>query len=196
MLNKNGINVKTYRKISLIFTLLLTIATSLSAASPSEIDGLVAFYDSTDGDNWRFNDNWKDGDPCDNNWYGVSCVDGDVTVIYLNSNNLRGSLPTEIGNLTNLFSLILYYNSLTGSIPATIGDLTNLSYLDLHLNSLTGSIPTEIGLTSLSYFYFGNNQLTGIIPTEIGNLTNLTHLSLYENKLRGSIPEEIGNLTN
>ena len=41
-------------------------------------------------------------------------------------------------------SLILI-RQLTGSIPAEIGELSNLTWLELNLNQLSGSIPAEIG---------------------------------------------------
>jgi len=121
-----------------------------------------------------------------------------LTRLYLNNNQLTGSIPPEIGNLTNLTGLILFNNQLTGEIPSEIGNLTNLTQLYLNSNQLTGSIPPEIGnLTNLTtYLSLSSNQLTGSIPPEIGNLTNLTFLSLYGNELTGSIPPEIGNLSN
>ncbi len=95
----------------------------------------------------------------------------------------------------NTTELHLGNNQLTGSIPPEIGNLTNLNYLGLYLNQLTGSIPPEIGnLTNLTWLDLGNNGLTGSIPPEIGNLTNLTHLNLRYNQLNGKIPESICDL--
>ena len=88
----------------------------------------------------------------------------------------------------------LPYSGLTGSIPSEIGYLTNLIKLNLYGNQLTGSIPPEIwNLTNLTYMNLGSNQLTGSIPPEIGNLTNLYGLSLRDNQLTGIIPDEICN---
>ena len=91
-----------------------------------------------------------------------------TTVLDKHNNQLTGSIPPEIGNLTNLTKLYLYDNQLTGSIPPEIGNLTNLTELFLQ-----------------------NNQLTDSIPPEIGNLTNLTDLDLSVNQLTGEIPESI-----
>ena len=98
-------------------------------------------------------------------------------------------------SIENNTQLHLGNNQRTGSIPPEIGNLTNLNYLGLYLNQLTGSIPPEIGnLTNLTWLDLGNNGLTGSIPPEIGNLTNLTHLNLRYNQLNGEIPESICDL--
>ena len=110
-------------------------------------------------------------------------------------NGLTGSIPPEIGNLTNLYSLYLNNNQLTGGIPSEIENLTNLTKVILGGNQLTGSIPSEIGnLTNLTHLSLEYNQLTGSIPSEIGNLTNLNYLYLSNNQLTGAIPEKICDL--
>jgi len=76
----------------------------------------------------------------------------------------------EVYSVEDTDSLNLSCNQLTGSIPPEIGNLTNLKYLYLDDNELTGSIPSEIGnLTNLTGFYLQDNQLSGIIPDEICN---------------------------
>ena len=155
---------------------------------------LVALYNSTDGANWTHHDNWLSGPV--STWYGVTVNNNRVTGLDLHQNNLTGTIPQEIGDLTNLTRLSLYDNQLAGSIPNEIRNLTNLNYLYLHINQLNGEIPAEIGnLTNLSSLLLQSNQLTGLIPAEIGNLTNLTQLSLWGNQLTGSIPAQIGNLS-
>ena len=101
----------------------------------------------------------------------------------------------ECYSTENTIELHLGNNGLTGSIPPEIGNLTNLTYLGLYLNQLTGFIPPEIGnLSNLTWLDLGNNSLNGSIPPEIGNLTNLTHLNLRYNQLNGEIPESICDL--
>ena len=98
-------------------------------------------------------------------------------------------------SIENTTELDLGGQGLTGSIPSEIGKLTNLRHLYLYNNQLTGSIPSEIGkLTNLRHLYLDNNQLTGPIPSEIGNLKNLTRLYLKNNQFTGVIPEGICDL--
>jgi len=67
--------------------------------------------------------------------------------------------------------LNLYNQGLTGSIPPEIGSLTNLTGLELSENRLTGEIPPELGnLTNLTYLWLSGNQLTGEIPQEVCGL--------------------------
>ena len=97
--------------------------------------------------------------------------------LYLNDNQLTGSIPPEIGNLTNLVHLSLSNNQLTGSIPSEIGNLTNLYYLDLRNNQLSGIIPDNYFVCQLGYsegVRFSNNQFCPPYPIclneeELGN---------------------------
>ncbi len=140
--------------------------------------------------------NWNVNRPL-SQWKGVIMSDSRVVQLSLTNNQLTGSIPAELGSLTNLQQLYLYKNQLTGSIPPELGNLTNLQRLYLYNNQLTGRIPPELGnLTNLQRLYLDKNQLTGRIPPELGNLTNLQRLYLYNNQLTGSIPAELGNLTN
>ena len=114
--------------------------------------------------------------------------------IILVNNGLSGSIPSSIGNLTNLSTLILGGNQLSGEIPSEIINLINLTILNLQTNQLTGSIPSEIGsLTNLETLSLLGNQITGEIPSGIGDLTNLIELGLSSNQLSGVIPGDICN---
>jgi len=119
-----------------------------------------------------------------------------LTELVLYYNQLAGAIPTELGNLTNLTDLRLSHNQLTGPIPTQLGNLTKLTTLYLDSNQLSGSIPTQLSnLINLRILGLGNNQLTGFIPIELGYLTNLEWLDLGVNQLAGSIPTQLGNLT-
>ena len=156
---------------------------------------LVAFYNATDGANWRNNRNWLSDEPLDA-WAGVTVWDGRVLWLNLSSNQLTGPIPAELGNLSSLTELSLYNNRLTGPIPAELGDLSSLTALRLFSNQLTGPIPATLGnLSSLRALWLDSNQLTGSIPATLGNLPSLTALSLASNRLTGPIPAELGALT-
>lgn len=171
--------------------------TALQAQTPHpDIAPLTALYNATNGPNWTNKTNWlSDNNPC--GWFGIFCDgNGRVTHLQVVNNNLVGTIPAELGNLSQLKELFLSENQLSGSISPEIGNLTNLNGLGLSKNQLSGSIPPQLGnLTNLDRLYLSNNQLTGSIPYQIGSMTNLKQLYLSENKLSGSIPPEIGNLS-
>ena len=162
------------------FTLLLVVA-AISISQPSitmaQVDmqdslALVDLYNSTDGPHWKKNTNWLTGPVI--NWYGINISGNKVKGISLNGNNLKGNIPPELGNLTDLEYLVLYLNQLSGSIPSELGNLTHLTILVLANNQLTGSIPPELGnLTKLYQLHLDNNQLTGSIPSSFARLSNL-----------------------
>lgn len=162
----------------------------------SESDSLVlvALYDSTMGENWNYNENWK-STPV-NQWYGITVTDSTITSIKLSDNNLNGTLPDSLGNLISLDTLDLSSNKLVGPIPPGLGKLSRLRLLNLSFNQLTGSIPRELGnLSSLTRLLLYTNQLSGTLPEEIGDLSNLIYLYLHHNELSGEIPPELGNLS-
>jgi hypothetical protein len=113
---------------------------------------LATLYYSFGGPDWQNEKNWLTGkSPCDPvKWYGVNCAQGtsNVLSIEMMSNNLMGSIPTEIVLLTSLSQLLLIGNKISGTIPSEIGLFQSLNELVLLQNELTGSIPSEIGLLS------------------------------------------------
>ena len=158
---------------------------------------LVALYNATGGANWANNDGWLTNAPV-GHWQGVTTdSQGRVTELNLISNQLKGEIPPELANLTNLRLLALGGNELTGPIPTWLGGLTNLEELYLWENELTGTIPAELGsLVNLKELWLSKNQLTGEIPVELGSPSNLVQLVLWGNELTGEIPAELGSLTN
>jgi Leucine-rich repeat (LRR) protein len=174
-------------------------ATDCSAVTqipPTECEVLLDFYNSTSGANWTDNTGWNQNNtPCD--WKGVTCGDGHITSLDLGGNQLSGSIPDSLGNLSNLQSLHLGFNELIGSIPDSIGNLSNLQNLDLYSNQLSGSIPDSLSnLSHLQYLRLNFNQLSGTIPNSLGNLSNLQWLYLRDNQLSGTIPDWLGNFSN
>ena len=164
-------------------------------AAADDRAALVALYNATDGANWTNSDYWLTENPL-RDWHGVTTDDaGRVVGLDLLENNLTGPIPSGVGNLTYLATLILGRNNLSGSIPAELGNLHSLGTLALYQNNLTGPIPPELGnLASLGDLNLWGNNLSGSIPPELGNLVGLWQLSLSANNLKGPIPAELEEL--
>jgi len=157
---------------------------------------LVDLYNSTDGENWNSSTNWLSAENIDT-WQGISMTDARVTDIQLSNQNLTGTLPTSIGNLSALENLYLANNSISGGIPKEIGTMSSLQQLWLNSNSLDQAIPNEItNLLNLERIHLTANQIPGQIPKDIGNMTNLWDLTLTQNQLQGELPASITNLSN
>ena len=189
---------------------------------------LVDLYNSTDGPNWWPYIEYYNWDLSKSvfGWEGIEIKDGRVVKVDLPHSpfadytaKLKGSIPSSIGNLTELTYLCLYGDlsgggipstignlvnldtlklsgSITGEIPESIGNLINLKSLELEYNLFSGGIPSSIGnLTLLKRLDLPGYSLTGEIPSSIGNLVKLEYLNLNGNELTGEIPSSIGNLT-
>ncbi|PHU19290.1 hypothetical protein BC332_10441 [Capsicum chinense] len=103
---------------------------------------------------------------------------------------IKGRIPYEVGNLSNLIDFDLHEKNLVGSIPTSIGNLRILQGL-----FLSGSLPNCLGnITFIREIYLGSNKFSSNIPTGLGNLKDLLDLDLSSNNMVGSLPPEIGNL--
>ncbi|XP_058203880.1 MDIS1-interacting receptor like kinase 2-like [Rhododendron vialii] len=182
---------------------------------------------------WIFNQtngNSSASSPC--NWRGISCnAAGNVTGLNLAYTGLQGTLDhLNLSYFPLLLRLDLKYNKLTGTIPTNVGLLSNLVYLDLSTNSFSGTIPLSVanltkvveldfgrnaitgqldprlfpdrgssqaktGLLSLQRLLFQGTLLSGPLPAEIGNLEDLTILALDYSRFSGPIPQSLGNLS-
>ena len=104
---------------------------------PAEsINSLEALYNSTAGSNWNWDNSTGAGaiwnfsiamnnisNPCMSNWQGVICSNYcnqttmcDIIGLHLPTYNLRGQLPSQIGQLTALTLLFLESNAISGTI--------------------------------------------------------------------------------
>jgi|GEM_PF-3837564 len=200
----------------------LAAALAMGAVPPAERAALVALYEATNGPDWIHQDGWlgPPGTECD--WHGVTCDKSQthVTIIRLTSNQLRGPLPDEIGQLTFLETLDLQINELAGTLPRNMANLTRLKTLALSSNHLAGPLPAGLGaLPNLENLLLARNELTGpwpagdppphlrvldltdnplgiTIPKQIKDFSQMTHLILPNCRLSGAIPAELGLIPN
>jgi hypothetical protein len=190
-------------------TVQFTFVFELNKFAILEAYALLTLYASTGGSSWTYASGWQDGLFSECQWYGVICTDkflaaynathSVVTSIALPTNNLHGSLSSDLGLLIHLESFRVGNNSLTGTLPATIGQWSQLLDFDASLNSgLTGTLPAVIGRWSLilDFDVSLNSGLTGTIPDSIAYWTVIDTLSVQETGLKGTIPEKVCKVVN
>jgi len=141
-----------HKKFLMLLLLLLFAGTCMS--NHPDIDGLISFYQATDGENWTNNYGWKEGsegiscDPCNYDgrpWYGLRCENDRVTILDM------GGEETFSVNINDFPELgMTVGNNLKGILPDL--QLSELRVLKIGRASLTGNIPDFQGLPQLEYF--------------------------------------------
>ena len=100
-------------------------------------------------------------------WQGIDVDDGRVTHINWGNQGFRGSIPKEIGYLTNLQYLSLDGNSLSGEFPIELCNLINLQGLRLSNNKLSCEMPNISNDRNrvIQFFETERNRVSQILIT-------------------------------
>ncbi|KAF5779197.1 putative protein kinase RLK-Pelle-LRR-IX family [Helianthus annuus] len=135
---------------------------------------------------------WSDPNPC--NWKQIQCSrDNRVTRIQLGNQNLQGTLPQTLNNLTELQVLEFQNNQLTGPLPSLSG-LTQLQNLLLSYNNFT-SIPSDFftGMSSLQHVYLDYVTFSSwVLPETLKSASSLQVFSATSANITGTIPDFFG----
>ena len=164
---------------------------------------LISFYDATGGDDWATNSNsvWLSDSESFCDWYNQAdpedvCRDGILRELVLEDNNLVGSLPAAISQLSGLVVLDLEGNELEGFIPSSISQLVNLVELDLSDNTIEGGLQNIDWneMVQLAVLNLGSNQLTGDLSSEFP--ISIEELVVPFNNITGTLPGIMFGLPN
>jgi hypothetical protein len=133
---------------------------------------------------WTRRNGWLvNADEC--SWFHITCApinlggtvgtQNVVTAVCLNFNNMKGTIPADLGLLTALKYLDVGFNALTGTLPVSIGQWTALTVFGVAYNALTGTLPASIGSwNQIQAAFFQDNQFTGTMPDGICPYINAT----------------------
>ncbi|KAG6491117.1 hypothetical protein ZIOFF_052449 [Zingiber officinale] len=150
---------------------------------------------------------WKSsgGDPCGDDWKGITCSGSSVTRIYhlpfYTQSRTLGSwfvrytgLPTVEHDFGNLFYSDMSKNNLNGDVPYQLPP--NADHIDLGGNTFSGGIPFSISqMSDLTYLNLAHNQLHGQLTDTFGSLHRLSLLDLSYNQFSGNLPQSCGSLS-
>ncbi|MED6139895.1 hypothetical protein PIB30_088237 [Stylosanthes scabra] len=133
-------------------------------------------------------------------WFGITCNfsnNGRVISLILSDQQLTGTVPPSIGNLTFLTKLNLRNNSFHGEFPQQVGNLQHLQHVNISYNVFGGNIFGNLSqCKELSILAAGHNNFTGTIPSWVGNFSSsMSQINLAVNNFHGSIPNEVGYLS-
>ena len=126
-----------------------------------------------------------------------------VQSLALPHNCIYGTIPPEIGDMTNLLSLELHGNGLSGEMPDEMFHLENLQLLNLgeqygqgrECNKTDGrTVDIDWRYGGLPYKSEMNAGLTGKLDDRIETWRSLKGLYLHKNSFTGTISEEFGKL--
>ncbi|XP_057457450.1 receptor protein kinase TMK1-like [Lotus japonicus] len=204
-------------KISIFFFFGVIITMGYGATNPNDLKVLNDFRKGLENPELL---KWPDkgDDPCGPpTWPYVFCSGDRVNQIQAKNLGLRGSLPQNFNQLSELYNLGLQRNNLSGMLP-TFSGLSKLEFAFLDYNAFD-AIPVDFftGLSSLRVLSLEENplnyssgwsfpldleksvqltnlslvhcNLVGALPDFLGTLPSLTNLRLSNNKLSGPIPE-------
>lgn len=139
----------------------------------AQCNALVDLYNATEGANWTTKTNWLDDNTvCD--WFGVQCED--------------------LGDGDTVVSLNLFENDLDGTLPASLADLTDLKFLNMRENQIDPPLPNLGALSELISIDFSHNPLSGPFPSWINatNFPNLSQLDFNNSLINGAFPDLTG----
>ncbi|PRQ43840.1 putative non-specific serine/threonine protein kinase [Rosa chinensis] len=133
-------------------------------------------------------------------WIGQSLPN--LVILCLRSNEFNGIIPFSLCSLAAIHVLDLSHNNISGSLPHCLNNITALAHdsidapSNLELELVWKGIEIEFGknLVGMRSIDMSNNCLVGEIPQSIAIMTELISLNLSRNKLTGKLLENFGNM--
>ncbi|MEX0858901.1 MAG: T9SS type A sorting domain-containing protein [Balneolaceae bacterium] len=196
--------------------LTVSVSTDVVAQEGEQVNeqdslALVAYYHSTNGDEWVNNAGWLTSDPL-YSWVGIVRVenvngegepeDWRVTRVDMPRNNMTvpGPMPPEIKDLQYMQWWKADVNLHSGELPVEISEMPRLERLLMRTNLFTGDVAwSEFAkMPSMEQFRIRDNYFTGELPSVLGGngeWSSLRRLFLDDNRFTGQIPEVHADLT-
>lgn len=192
------------KKITFLFSLFFLTLPALQMQGvgfdlESDSLALVALYNECGGENGSGYDNWISGPLSEWENVTVSDVDGTdrVTHVEFKYMTVTGSLPEELGNLSEMSGKIQFYqkSELTGAFPAFIWNWTKVEKLQIKYCGFTSIDVTGIDMmVNLSELNTEGTPFAGEVPAAFFSLPSLAKLYL-EKGMWSSLPSAMPIVT-
>ena len=187
------------RLLTSTFLVILTMALLPWKGSAQDLENdslaLVALYTECNGTNWEGFDSWLVDPIADWTDVTVSDVEGSlrVTHVEFSTMTLTGTLPSELGNLTEMSGKIQMNNQpgLVGEFPAFIWNWTKVERMQIKFCGFTSIDVTGMeNMVNLFEFNTQDTPFEGEIPVEIFELPLMRDVYL-ENGMWTSLPADM-----
>ena len=116
----------------------------------------------------------------------------DLALLHLNSNRFCGIIPETFANLTLLFELDISNNRFVGPFPSVVVSLPTLKFLDIRFNEFEGALPPDVFNRGLDAIFVNNNLFSSVIPSTFGT-SSASVVVFANNKFGGCLPPSIAN---
>ncbi|KAL5209703.1 hypothetical protein ABZP36_005326 [Zizania latifolia] len=118
----------------------------------------------------------------------------DLAVFHLNSNRFCGSLPDSLRNLHRLNEIDVSNNHLSGTFPSQLLCLPDLKYVDLRFNNLCGEVPSAIFEKKIDALFINNNNFDFKLTESFSKSTASVIVLANLPGLGGCLPSSIGDM--
>ena len=135
-------------------------------------------------------------------WLQYTCLGGTLegfskltalTSLQLHGNYITGSIPADLGALTEVRILKLGRNPISGTLPKLA--FKNVIQFNCNFCALSGPFPDMFdGLPNIEVSYWDGNGFDGPLPPSVGRAKKLQRLSFNINQFTGPIPPAICNI--
>ncbi|KAL6560028.1 hypothetical protein OROGR_005145 [Orobanche gracilis] len=142
--------VKELKATAMVALLICILSSTNADTDPNDVSALNALYTGLNSPSQL--DQWKPngGDPCGENWKGVTCSGLRVTEIKISNLQLTGNMGYELDKLTSVTTFDISNNNIGNQIPYQIP--LNVTRLNLAGCGFSGGLPYSISqLNSLKY---------------------------------------------
>ncbi|MHB1865876.1 MAG: leucine-rich repeat domain-containing protein, partial [Candidatus Saccharimonadales bacterium] len=129
----------------------------------------------------------------------TSFVGSVLTHIELHGTGLYGTIPSSIGSLSTLQTLVISSVLMNGTIPSELFQLPALRSIFITNNlpgggpatQFSGPLPAVVPSNATQSITISNTLISGTIPSQIAQSPGMQSLTLSSNQLSGSLPASL-----